>query len=176
MLRFAIAADANSWRTTAMMTVVSISMVLTFMCCAWGMAAASQATREAIIGDKAFHITIPRHWAIQLQTGWEFETYVVSDHKTRLFFIYRGNNPALSAISKGKKARKINISSNRGTAYLSNGTVTDIVLTPHCGPDRYVWLGSITRSPRYISKVRRAISSFGCVTQGGREAMQERKQ
>lgn len=119
-------------------------------------------TRVVSIGQGTFKMTIPTSWRVELQSGFESETYTLSDRNESLFFIYRGNSPDLEEIGRDRQPRLIMLNSNHGTEFSINARVTDVVLTPHCGPDRYVWIKIRVFDPVKTKKIASAIASFDC--------------
>ncbi len=133
------------------------------LACTVGAAAGTEQTeRVASIGRGTFSITIPESWKIELKSGWESENYVVSVGGTPLFFIFRGDNPDLAGIHRGKAARAIKLNSLSGTEFRLDGKVTDVLLTPPCGPDRYVWIRIVDTRSENRDAIANAIRTFDC--------------
>jgi hypothetical protein len=118
--------------------------------------------RDFTIGHNDFVLSIPDSWKVVLRSGFESENYLFSDGKQPLFVIYRGNNPDLRWIGLNRDHRPIQLNSNMGTEYRSAGVITDIVLTPHCGPDRYVWIRVLDKTLTSRKRILEAINTFDC--------------
>lgn len=128
--------------------------------------AGTEPKRAITIGDNDFVLSIPRAWNVVLRSGFESENYLFSDGKRSLFVIYRGDNPDLASIGLNKDHRPIRLNSNTGTEYRSAGIITDIVLKPHCGIDRYVWIYILDKAPSRAHVILDAIHTFDCGNAG----------
>jgi hypothetical protein len=137
-------------------------VIATFCTGATAIACFRNETRVILIGQGTFKMTIPASWRLELRSGFESETYTVSDRDESLFFIYRGNNPDVEEIGRDRQARVTMLNSNYGTEFSTGNRLTDVVLTPRCGPDKYVWI-RIRLFDRQKSKaITRAIAAFDC--------------
>jgi hypothetical protein len=89
----------------------------------------------------------------------ESEAYSVSARHVLLFTLYLGNNPDLHAIRTGKQRLSDRIHGNRADVYAVHGSVTDVVIRPACGPDKYVWMHIV---PSHVELAMKAIRSLRC--------------
>lgn len=137
-------------------------VIATFCMGATAIACFRKDTRVILIGQGTFKMAIPTSWRLELRSGFESETYTVSDHDEALFFIYRGNNPDLEEIGRDRRSRIMMLNSNHGTEFSKSERVTDLVLTPHCGPDKYVWISIRVFDSLKAKAITSAIASFDC--------------
>ena len=75
--------------------------------------------------------------------------------------IYLGNNPDITSIARDSSRRR-SLNGNDAREYYSRGTLTDVVVTPRCGHDKYVWMKKLVKRSQFNTDVDAAMRSLRC--------------
>jgi len=113
------------------------------------------------LGPGSLRIILASDWRFEKRISFESERYVVSDSRGTLFVIYLGNNPDLVQIAAGKISHSTRSNVGEVHEYIRGGSVSDIVIQPRCGRDRFVWL-SLYPSAVRDSRVASSMKSLRC--------------
>ena len=95
--------------------------------------------KQQLLGDGSLEIRFASPWTTKKNVSFESETYTISRDGEELFYIYLGNNPAIDSI-KHDHVKYGELNNNSVRRFFFHGFLTDIIVTPRCGHDKYVWL------------------------------------
>ncbi len=124
-------------------------------------AAAGHSSGWQPLGDGSLQIRFAPVWTIAKDVRFESEWYTVNEGRKKLLLVYLGNNPDLnSRAHDATRSRSLN--GNSAREYYSHGVLTDIVVTPRCGHDKYVWMTKLVRQPQLDAGVDAAMRSLRC--------------
>jgi hypothetical protein len=124
-------------------------------------AAAAHSSRWQLLGDGSLQIRFAPVWTMAKDVHFESEWYTLSAGRKKLLLVYLGNNPDLNSISHDA-IRSHSLNGSGAREYYSHGVLTDIVVTPKCGHDKYVWMSKMARRPQ--ADVDAAMRSLRCGT------------
>lgn len=115
------------------------------------------------LGDGSLEMRLERGWSVTKRVSFESEAYIVSERGESLFDVYLGNNPDLASILHDR-IRDGEINGNPARRYYVKGSLTDVIVMPRCGDDKYAWLTRTSETREANSKINAAISSLRCIS------------
>ena len=121
--------------------------------------------QRLLIGDGALEMRLPQAWSLRKNVSFESETYTATAGEPRipLFLIYLGNNPAFDSIQHDR----VTVGALHGNAarrYFSRDLVTDVVVMPKCGRDKYIWLKRISTRHESYAAIVSAFETMRCAS------------
>ena len=118
--------------------------------------------KRQLLGDGSLELRLEQDWSLAKRVWFESEEYTVFDRGKSLFSIYLGNNPDLASIEHDL-LRDGQINGNAARRYYLEGLLTDVVVIPRCGHDKYVWLYRTSKTRNSYDQVNAAIASIRCI-------------
>jgi hypothetical protein len=113
------------------------------------------------LGDGTVQMRVLRNWTFRKSVAFESETYTASEQREPLFLVYLGNNPAFHSI-RHDRVRVGKLNGNAVRRYISKGVLTDVIITPRCGHDTYIWLTRATLHHEFDRAITAAFGTLRC--------------
>ena len=124
-------------------------------------AAAAHSSGWYALGDALLQIRFAPVWRVEKAVHFESEWYTVAAGREKLLLVYLGNNPDLASIAHDAVRRR-SLNGNDAREYYSRGTLTDVLVTPRCGHEKYVWMKKLVKQSRFNPDIDAAMRSLRC--------------